>query len=367
MVGERILALQDDLILAREELRFRATHDVLTGISNRAAVMDALRNEFSRQVREQRSFGVILVDIDHFKNVNDTYGHLCGDEVLQVATRRMKECMRPYDTVGRYGGEEFLIIASAADARGTMALAERIRGVIESKPVITQGGEVRVTASLGAAVSTSRRRRSSDAAATGGPCALFREGQRPESLRAGSSGGVGDSSSRCGSDRRSSSQIRQSLIPPLSLFLPSTRKRARFRASLAAAQRAVDNPGRQGPRAFFGPSALVATATRSDDGINQIVRKTLETLRGKTSPGKMRFFEDRKRVESVQRNEIDGPYCGKYRGRARYIVPYHLVDTAFFCGCLLHSMYGRHALLAYALRCTVFGVTSPREAENPCH
>jgi two-component system cell cycle response regulator len=155
MVGERILALQDDLILAREELRFRATHDVLTGISNRAAVMDALRNEFSRQVREQRSFGVILVDIDHFKNVNDTYGHLCGDEVLQVATRRMKECMRPYDTVGRYGGEEFLIIASAADARGTMALAERIRGVIESKPVITQGGEVRVTASLGAAVSTS--------------------------------------------------------------------------------------------------------------------------------------------------------------------------------------------------------------------
>ena len=56
------------------------------------------------------------MDIDHFKNVNDTYGHLCGDEVLQVVTRRMKECIRPYDTIGRYGGEEFLILASNTDA-----------------------------------------------------------------------------------------------------------------------------------------------------------------------------------------------------------------------------------------------------------
>jgi two-component system cell cycle response regulator len=157
LVGERILTLQDDLILAREELRFRATHDVLTGIANRGAVMDALRNEMSRQVREHRSFGVILVDIDHFKNINDTHGHLCGDEVLQVVTRRMKECVRPYDTLGRYGGEEFLVIASAANERGTMALAERIRSAMESKPVVTQQGEVRVTASLGVAVSTSAR------------------------------------------------------------------------------------------------------------------------------------------------------------------------------------------------------------------
>jgi diguanylate cyclase (GGDEF)-like protein len=157
LVGERILTLQDDLILAREELRFRATHDVLTGIANRGAVMDALRTEISRQVRQERSFGVILVDIDNFKSINDTHGHLCGDEVLQVVTRRMKECVRPYDTLGRYGGEEFLIIASAANERGTMALAERIRSAMESKLVVTQGGEVRVTASLGVAVSTSAR------------------------------------------------------------------------------------------------------------------------------------------------------------------------------------------------------------------
>jgi len=155
VVGERILALQDDLILAREELRFRATHDVLTGISNRATVMDVVQNEMARQVREHRSFGVILVDLDHFKNVNDTYGHLCGDEVLQVVTRRMKECIRPYDVVGRYGGEEFLIVASAADGKGTMALAERVRSAVEATPIPTQAGEIRVTVSLGAAVSTS--------------------------------------------------------------------------------------------------------------------------------------------------------------------------------------------------------------------
>jgi len=154
VVGERILALQDDLILAREELRFRATHDVLTGISNRGTVMDALQNEMARQVRELRSFGVILVDLDHFKNINDTYGHLCGDEVLQVVTRRMKECIRPYDVLGRYGGEEFLIVASAADKNGTMTLAERVRSAIEATPVMTQAGEIRVTASLGTAVST---------------------------------------------------------------------------------------------------------------------------------------------------------------------------------------------------------------------
>jgi len=158
LVGERILSLQDDLIAAREELRFRATHDLLTGIFNRGTVMDALQTELSRQVREQRPCGVILVDIDHFKQVNDTYGHLNGDEVLQIVARRLKQCLRPYDTVGRYGGEEFLIIASAVDESGTLALAERIRIALESTPVMTQAGEVHITASLGAAISSTDAR-----------------------------------------------------------------------------------------------------------------------------------------------------------------------------------------------------------------
>src|ERR1700736_4080307 len=152
-VGQRILDLQDNLIAAREELRFRATHDALTGISNRATALDAVTREHSRQLREGGTFGVILADIDHFKRINDTHGHLAGDAVLKETSRRMVACVRPYDTVGRYGGEEFLIVAPASDGAGASGLAERIRKAIESKPISTDSGEVRVTASLGVAVS----------------------------------------------------------------------------------------------------------------------------------------------------------------------------------------------------------------------
>src|SRR5271163_4693783 len=82
-VGQRILNLQENLIIAKEELFFRATHDALTGISNRGVAMDALLREHSRQVREGGSFGIILADIDHFKYINDKHGHLCGDSVLK--------------------------------------------------------------------------------------------------------------------------------------------------------------------------------------------------------------------------------------------------------------------------------------------
>lgn len=153
LVGERVLNLQDDLLLAQEQLRFRATHDSLTGIPNRTMVMDALHAELSRQKRDCSSFGVVLLDIDNFKKVNDTFGHLCGDEVLRTVAHRVKDCVRPYDTVGRFGGEEFLVIASRADVAGTVALAERIRATISSSAISTRAGEVTVTASLGVAVS----------------------------------------------------------------------------------------------------------------------------------------------------------------------------------------------------------------------
>jgi two-component system, cell cycle response regulator len=149
-VGERILNLED-------KLRFRATHDNLTGLSSRGVVLEAISREHARQVREQSSFGIILVDLDHFKNVNDTYGHMCGDAVLKEAARRMIGCARPYDTVGRYGGEEFLIVVSSADESVTLVLAERTRVAIESRPFATDSGEVHITASFGVAASTSAR------------------------------------------------------------------------------------------------------------------------------------------------------------------------------------------------------------------
>jgi two-component system, cell cycle response regulator len=158
-VGERILALQDDLIAAKEELRFKATHDLLTGIFNRGVILEALRREHSRQLREKSPFGVVLADLDHFKNINDTYGHACGDAVLKEAARRMTACTRPYDTVGRYGGEEFVAVVARADDSITLALAERMRNAIASEPFVTDFGNITVTASFGLAVST-------DAAAT---------------------------------------------------------------------------------------------------------------------------------------------------------------------------------------------------------
>lgn len=152
-VGQRIVNLQDQLIGAREELRYRATHDALTGIYNRGEIIEALNRERARQGRDGGSFGVIIADLDHFKRVNDTYGHAAGDAVLRETTVRMKACVRSYDFIGRYGGEEFLMVVPSSDAAGTLALAERIRQSIQSPPITTDAGEIKVTISLGVAAS----------------------------------------------------------------------------------------------------------------------------------------------------------------------------------------------------------------------
>lgn len=153
-VGKRILDLQDNLIATREELRYRATHDALTGLHNRAAILETLKHEQSRQLRAGGSFGILMIDIDHFKKINDTHGHPAGDVVLQEIARRMKASVRDYDTVGRYGGEEFLIVIPTSDAAGTIAIGERIRKTIERKPISTEKGELKVTGSVGVAVSS---------------------------------------------------------------------------------------------------------------------------------------------------------------------------------------------------------------------
>jgi two-component system cell cycle response regulator len=148
-VGGRIVELQDELIAAREALRFQATHDPLTGACNRAEILVALRRELARNQREGGSVGVILLDLDHFKRINDTWGHLAGDAVLQEAVKRINACVRPYDVIGRYGGEEFLIVVPATDAMGALGEAERIRACLAEKAFETPGGSIAVTASFG--------------------------------------------------------------------------------------------------------------------------------------------------------------------------------------------------------------------------
>lgn len=153
LVAKRILALQDRLICMRDELQVQATHDSLTGIWNRKASMETLAREISRASRERKVIGLMLADLDHFKLINDTYGHLAGDRVLQTVAVRLKNALRAYDTIGRYGGEEFLIICPGCDEEALMRRGEHLRAAIGCAPIVTTEGEISVALSVGAAVS----------------------------------------------------------------------------------------------------------------------------------------------------------------------------------------------------------------------
>jgi GGDEF domain-containing protein len=113
--GERILHLEGRLVEAREDMRFKATHDSLTSLFNRGVIVDLLGREISRSRREHVPVAILMSDVDHFKIINDTHGHLVGDEVLKEAARRLLLSVRSYDYLGRYGGEEFLIILNNCD------------------------------------------------------------------------------------------------------------------------------------------------------------------------------------------------------------------------------------------------------------
>ena len=104
------MELQAELVATREALRFQATHDTLTGAWNRAAAMDTLRREVARADRSGSGLAVAMIDLDHFKAINDTHGHPGGDEVLREIARRCQGSVRPYDTFARYGGEEFILV-----------------------------------------------------------------------------------------------------------------------------------------------------------------------------------------------------------------------------------------------------------------
>jgi two-component system, cell cycle response regulator len=148
-VGSRLLDLEDSLVRAREAMRFKATHDTLTGVWNRGTILETLEREVWRSRREGLSLGVLIADLDHFKSVNDTYGHLAGDAVLREATKRMQASVRPYDAVGRYGGEEFLILLPGCDKSATCEKAERLREAIVQEPIETAAGILKVTISIG--------------------------------------------------------------------------------------------------------------------------------------------------------------------------------------------------------------------------
>jgi two-component system cell cycle response regulator len=148
-VGQRFLQLEDRLVEARETMRFKATHDNLTSLFNRGVILDLLDRELIRTRRENGCTVVMLGDLDHFKNINDSYGHVVGDEVLREIARRLLLSVRSYDFVGRYGGEEFLIVLNNCDSTQAIGRANEVRNGIANHNVQTMSGPLPVTISLG--------------------------------------------------------------------------------------------------------------------------------------------------------------------------------------------------------------------------
>ena len=147
--GFRILQLEEELLTARQDLQFQALHDPLTGLPNRRVIMDSLRAELARAKRQKISVSIILVDLDNLRQINDTRGNQAGDAALREVGRRIQASIRAYDLVGRYGGEEFLVVLPACDVSGALRQAERLRAFIAQQPVDTPQGTIPVTVSLG--------------------------------------------------------------------------------------------------------------------------------------------------------------------------------------------------------------------------
>lgn len=153
--GQRILELEDKLVDAREEMRFKATHDALTSLWDRGAILSLLKSELKHSQRTQNPLLLLLCDVDHFKKINDTHGHLVGDEILREVALRLQGAVRTYDMVGRYGGEEFLLVlGGSAQTGGPAALmenrAEQVRQAIASTPFLTSMGPISISISIGA-------------------------------------------------------------------------------------------------------------------------------------------------------------------------------------------------------------------------
>ena len=147
-VGRRMLDLQEQLNRAKQEMAFQANHDALTGLFNRRAIMRIMEREIERTKRDLSPLYIGMCDIDHFKNINDTYGHLAGDAILQEVARRFNTTIRTNDFVGRYGGEEFLIILNS-DENHAHSLFERILKAIGGKPFVYEQESLQVTISCG--------------------------------------------------------------------------------------------------------------------------------------------------------------------------------------------------------------------------
>ena len=147
--GERIVQLHQDLLKLKEQLQIQATTDPLTGIFNRRALLARMELEMARARRSRHPFTVSMLDLDHFKQVNDMHGHAAGDHVLRTFALRVRAVLREYDTLGRVGGEEFVVLVPNLSPEAADAVFERIRLTVKKPPFDFDGVPITVTVSQG--------------------------------------------------------------------------------------------------------------------------------------------------------------------------------------------------------------------------
>jgi two-component system chemotaxis family response regulator WspR len=138
-------------------LRDQATRDGLTGVWNREMILDTGEQELARAGRDGTPLAILMADLDQFKSVNDRLGHPAGDAVLKQAGGRLSACVRSYDQIGRYGGDEFLIVLPKCNGQDAQALGERLRQAVANVPVIAEGKELHITCSFGIAFTETPR------------------------------------------------------------------------------------------------------------------------------------------------------------------------------------------------------------------
>ncbi len=173
-VGKRLVELNSKLIETREKLRFEATHDGLTQLLNRVAIVEELKKRVSQTRQGDRPFSVVMVDIDHFKQINDTYGHYAGDAVLCEVARRFRAQLRSCDIAGRYGGEEFMLVLDDCSLEYAKVLADEIRQSFELECAHLGPLNIPFTASFGVASTSQMQRADLELLSRAADAALYR-------------------------------------------------------------------------------------------------------------------------------------------------------------------------------------------------
>jgi len=148
-VYSNITSVNKQLEKNNRELEKVAKYDTLSGLLNRLSLFHTIDIEIDRAVRTESNLTAIMLDIDHFKNINDNFGHQCGDNVIQKIGSLLKQGLRKYDRAGRYGGEEFFIILPNSNIENSIAIAERFRTDIEANTIPCENNEIKITASFG--------------------------------------------------------------------------------------------------------------------------------------------------------------------------------------------------------------------------